>query len=69
MKIGAGTVAAQKWGASGLIDPRPYAVGKIKETFRIYPEAGTLLPAMGYGTNRLKTLKKQLMPPPVMLSS
>jgi len=60
MKIGAGTVAAQKWGASGLIDPRPYAVGKIKETFRIYPEAGTLLPAMGYGDKQIEDLEKTI---------
>jgi predicted GTPase len=57
MKIGAGTVAAQKFGASELIDPRPYAVGKLAETFKIYPRIGTLLPAMGYGQQQLSDLE------------
>ncbi len=54
MKIGAGVVAAQKFGAAGLVDPRPYAVGKLAETFRIYPDIGVLLPAMGYGEQQLQ---------------
>jgi predicted GTPase len=57
MKIGAGTVAAQQYGASSLVDPRPYTVGKLSETFRIYPGIGTLLPAMGYGDEQLKDLE------------
>ncbi len=57
MKIGAGTVAAKKFGASELVDPRPYIVGKLSETFRIYPSIGTLLPAMGYGEQQLKDLE------------
>ncbi|MEZ5071408.1 MAG: cyclic 2,3-diphosphoglycerate synthase [Bacteroidales bacterium] len=57
MKIGAGVVAARKFGASSLIDPRPYTVGRLSETFRIYPEIGTLLPAMGYGEEQLKDLE------------
>jgi len=57
MKIGAGTVAAQKFGAAELIDPRPYTVGKLSETFSIYPNIGTLLPAMGYGEEQLKDLE------------
>src|SRR6056297_3032881 len=57
MKIGAGTVAAQKFGAKEIIDPRPFTVGKLKETFEIYPEIGTLLPAMGYGEQQLKDLE------------
>ena len=57
MKIGAGTVAAQKFGASGLVDPRPYTVGKLTETFRIYPDIGKLLPAMGYSDDQLKDLE------------
>lgn len=57
MKIGAGTVAAKKFGASGLVDPRPFTVGKLTETFRIYPSIGTLLPAMGYGDEQLKDLE------------
>ncbi len=57
MKIGAGTVAATKFGAGELVDPRPYAVGKLAETFRIYPNIGTLLPAMGYGDQQVKDLE------------
>jgi len=57
MKIGAGVVAAMKHGAAELVDPRPYAVGRIKETFEIYPEIGTLLPAMGYGDVQIKDLE------------
>jgi len=57
MKIGAGTVAAQKFGAAELVDPRPYTVGKLSETFSIYPNIGTLLPAMGYSEQQLKDLE------------
>ncbi len=57
MKIGAGVVAARKFGASELVDPRPFTVGKLSETFRIYPGIGTLLPAMGYGDEQLKDLE------------
>jgi len=57
MKIGAGIVAAKKFGAKELVDPRPFAVGKLAETFRIYPNIGTLLPAMGYGAEQLKDLE------------
>ncbi|HWR92082.1 MAG TPA: GTP-binding protein, partial [Desulfobacterales bacterium] len=49
MKIGAAVVAARKFGAAGFVDPRPYLVGRLKETFQTYPGIGTLLPAMGYG--------------------
>jgi len=57
MKIGAGTVAAERFGAKELIDPRPYTVGKLKETFKIYPDIGILLPAMGYSEQQLKDLE------------
>ncbi|MCL2624150.1 MAG: cyclic 2,3-diphosphoglycerate synthase [Planctomycetaceae bacterium] len=56
MKIGAGIVAAKRFGAAEIIDPRPYAVGKLAETFRIYPNVGTLLPAMGYGEEQMRDL-------------
>ncbi|HZM12743.1 MAG TPA: GTP-binding protein, partial [Bacteroidales bacterium] len=49
MKIGAGVVAARKFGAAELVDPRPFTVGRLTETFEKYPNIGTLLPAMGYG--------------------
>ncbi len=57
MRIGAGTVAANKFGAAELVDPRQYAVGKLAETFRLYPNIGTLLPAMGYGDQQVKDLE------------
>lgn len=57
MKIGAGTVAALKFGAAEMVDPRPFLVGKLKETFEIYPDIGALLPAMGYGEQQLKDLE------------
>ncbi|MBW6460614.1 MAG: cyclic 2,3-diphosphoglycerate synthase [Bacteroidales bacterium] len=57
MKIGAGTVAAQKYGAAEMVDPRPFTVGKLTKTFEIYPGIGTLLPAMGYGKQQLKDLE------------
>lgn len=57
MRIGAGTVAATKFGAAELVDPRAFAVGKLADTFRIYPNIGTLLPAMGYGDQQVKDLE------------
>ena len=57
MKIGAGVVAARKFGAAELIDPRPFTVGKLTDTFKKYPKIGTLLPAMGYGDEQLKDLE------------
>jgi len=57
MRYGAGTVAAQRYGATELVDPRPYTVGSITEAFQHYPHIGTLLPAMGYGKQQLKELE------------
>lgn len=57
MKYGAGVVAAQRCGASEIIDPRPYVVGRIADTFKKYPNIGTLLPAMGYGGQQVKDLE------------
>jgi len=56
MKIGAGIVAAHRFGATEIIDPRPYAVGKLAETYQTYPNIGTLLPAMGYGEQQVADL-------------
>ena len=56
MKIGAGIVAAMRFGAAEIVDPRPYAVGKLAETYRIYPNIGKLLPAMGYGEEQMRDL-------------
>ena len=60
MKLGAGTVAALKFGAGEIIDPRPFVVGKLAETFEIYPNIGTLLPAMGYSDQQLKDLETSI---------
>ncbi|MFU8796929.1 MAG: cyclic 2,3-diphosphoglycerate synthase, partial [Dehalococcoidia bacterium] len=57
MTIGAGTIAAQRFGAAELVDPRPYTVGEIAESFERYPHIGPLLPAMGYGKQQLKDLE------------
>lgn len=57
MNLGAATLAAMKFGAAEIVDPRPYIVGKIKETFEKYPHIGTLLPAMGYGEEQIKDLE------------
>ena len=57
MKIGAAMVAAMKFGATGFVDPRPYVVGRLAETFQKYPNIGTLLPAMGYGEVQLKDME------------
>ena len=57
MKLGAGTLAAEKFGAAEKVDPRPFLVGQLKETFRSYPDIGTLLPAMGYGDEQLRDLE------------
>jgi len=57
MKIGAGVVAARRNGAIELVDPRPFLVGRLRETFEMYPEIGTILPAMGYGEEQLRDLE------------
>ena len=57
MKFGAGTVAAEKFGASKIIDPRPWIEGTIAETFEKYPDIGHVLPAMGYGGQQMKDLE------------
>ena len=59
MKYGAGVVMALKFGAK-LVDPRPWAVGTIAETFEKYPEIGTLLPAMGYSDEQIADLEKTI---------
>jgi predicted GTPase len=60
MKLGAGTIAARKYGAAEAVDPRPFTVGKLKETFEIYPDIGILLPAMGYGEEQLRDLESTI---------
>ena len=58
MSYGAGVMAARKWGAAELVDPRPYAVGSIAATFQKYPHVGPLLPAMGYSPKQVKELEE-----------
>jgi len=60
MAYGAGVIAAQRFGAASLVDPRPYAVGSIATTFRKYPGIGTLLPAVGYGEKQMNELKQTI---------
>lgn len=60
MKYGAGTVIAQKLGAKEIVDPRPFTVNSITETFRKYPNIGILLPAMGYGDDQIKDLEETI---------
>jgi len=60
MKYGAGTIAAQRLGASDIVDPRPYTVDSITETFKKYPDIGILLPAMGYGEKQMKDLEETI---------
>ncbi len=57
MDLGAGMVAARKYGAASFVDPRPWVVGKIAETFEKYQEIGILLPAMGYSDQQMKDLE------------
>lgn len=60
MKYGAGWVAARRFGAAEIVDPRPYAVGTIAETYQKYPGTGPILPAMGYGDEMTKDLEKTI---------
>lgn len=60
MSYGAGIFAAKNFGAKEIIDPRPYAVRSISETYKKYPNTGSLLPAMGYGENQLKDLEETI---------
>ncbi len=57
MQFGAGTLAAKLFGARKIVDPRPYAVNSIAETFSKYPATGILLPAMGYGPGQVCDLE------------
>lgn len=57
MDHGAGMVAARRYGAADFVDPRPYVIGKIAETFETYPDIGILLPAMGYGKQQMADLE------------
>lgn len=60
MKYGAGILAAQKYGAKEIVDPRQFAVKSIADTYKKYPNIGTLLPAMGYGDKQIKDLEETI---------
>jgi predicted GTPase len=60
MAYGAGWVAARRFGAKEIVDPRPFAVGSILATYQKYPGTGTILPAMGYGSDMVKDLEKTI---------
>ncbi|MBN1179381.1 MAG: GTPase [Anaerolineae bacterium] len=60
MTYGAGVVAAKRFGAAELVDPRPYAVGTIAKTFEKYSHIGALLPAMGYGDEQVRDLEETI---------
>lgn len=57
MSYGAGIIAAKKFGAKEIIDPRPYAVGSIHTVFQDFPHIGAVLPAMGYSSDQIKELE------------
>lgn len=65
MTFGAGAVAAQKYGAKKLIDPKPYALGSIKATYEKYTHVGDLIPAMGYFPQQIKDLEDTINKCPV----
>jgi predicted GTPase len=60
MAYGAGVVAARRFGAAEIVDPRPYAVRSIAMTFEKYPKTGPVLPAMGYGEEQIKDLQQTI---------
>ncbi len=60
MSYGVGIIAARKYAAKEIVDPRPYAVGSIREVFRNYPQIGSLLPAMGYSPEQIRELKETI---------
>jgi len=60
MTYGAGVIAAEKFGAKKIVDPRPWVKGEIKRAFETYPEIGALLPALGYGEKQIRDLQKTI---------
>jgi predicted GTPase len=60
MPIGAGTIAARSFGATEIVDPRPYAVGSILEAYKKYPHLETVLPALGYSENQIEELQRTI---------
>ena len=60
MAYGAGYVAARRFGAAEIVDPRPFAVGSIAATYEKYPKTGPILPAMGYGDAQMRDLEETI---------
>jgi predicted GTPase len=60
MPYGAGMIFAKKYGAGEIVDPRPYAVGSIKEAFKKYQHLGAILPALGYSGKQVEELKETI---------
>jgi predicted GTPase len=60
MAYGAGWVAARRFGAAEIVDPRPFAVGSILDTYQKYPTTGAILPAMGYGDEMIHELEQTI---------
>jgi predicted GTPase len=60
MAYGAGVVAARRFGAAEIVNPRPYAVGSILEIYEKYPTTGNVLPAMGYGQEQVQELEQTI---------
>ncbi|RKX85268.1 MAG: GTPase, partial [Spirochaetes bacterium] len=60
MKFGAGVIAAKRFGAEEIIDPREYTSGKVKAMYEKYPDIGSVLPAVGYGEEQIKDLEKTI---------
>lgn len=67
MAYGAGWVAARRYGAAEIVDPRPYAVGSIQQTYQRYPNTGPVLPAMGYGVRQTAELEETIRRTPADL--
>ena len=67
MPYGAGWVAAKRYGAAEIVDPRPYAVGSIRDTYVTYPATGPVLPAMGYGEEQVQALAETIRRTPADL--
>ncbi len=60
MPFGAGVIAAKKFKAKKVVDPRPYVIGSIKKTFKVYPQIGPLIPAVGYSKNQIAELQRSI---------
>jgi predicted GTPase len=60
MSFGAGTVAAKKYGAKKIIDPRPYTRGTIRRAYERFPQIGPLIPALGYSSRQIKELQRSI---------